>query len=438
MRKISYRRSARAGILFILLASCPPWAAPFRHPGVLNTQEELEFIKQKAGGAAAHPMKTGFERLKAWKYANLNYQPRPEATVVVVASAVGASEQNFRDAAHAAYAHALQWVVTGQAAHKDKALQILNGWGSTFKAMTQLSNRQQDLEAAWALPTWCAAAEIMKHYDKGAAGWAEADIAKFNGMLDILTGYAGYTLDAKKTNNWGTSSVLALLAVGVFQDDTATFNKAARYYDFILPYTVEATGLLMETCRDCNHAEYNLLGMMAAAEVGWKQGVDLYGRKPGGQEVPRLLMGMEFHASALLGQPRNVGQSCGARNCSGDDRKASGWEIALNHYRYRAKVQCPQTTAFVTTVNRPDALSEDHFTGWTTLTHGELGDIASPLAARGGLRPTHGKAEWVVARDGGAVGFRYRLLPVDARSGIDPVFSLQGRSLPFSSLPLSR
>jgi hypothetical protein len=265
--------------LLCFAASAP--AAPFRHPGVLNTQEELEFIKQKAGGTAAHPMKTGFERLRSWKYSNLNYQPKPEATVTVVASAVGASEQNFRDAAHAAYAHALQWVVTGNAAHKDKALAILNGWGATFKGMTNLSNRQQDLEAAWAMPTWCAAAEIMKHYDKGAAGWAAADIEKFNGMLDILTAYAAYTIDAKKTNNWGTSSVLALLAAGVFQDDTAKFNKAVRFYDYILPYTVEATGLLMETCRDCNHAEYNLLGMMAAAEVGWKQGVDLYGRTLG-------------------------------------------------------------------------------------------------------------------------------------------------------------
>lgn len=411
MRSYAFVQSALVGLTLVSVSVSATWAAPFRHPGVLNTQEELEFIKQKAGGAAAHPMKSGFERLKAWKFANLSYQPRPEATVTVVASAVGASEQNFRDAAHAAYAHALQWVVTGQAAHKDKALAILNGWGSTFKGMTHLSNRQQDLEAAWGLPTWCAAAEIMKHYDKGSAGWAAEDVAKFNGMLDILTAYAVYTIDAKKTNNWGTSSALALLAVGVFQDDTARFNKGARYYDFLLPYTVEATGLLMETCRDCNHAEYNLLGMMAAAEVGWKQGVDLYGRTLTGQTVPRLLMGMEFHASALLGQPRNVGQSCGAQNCSGDDRKASGWEVALNHYRYRAKVQCPQTTAFVTTVNRPDALSEDHFTGWTTLTHGELGDIVSPLAVRGAPRPTHGEAKWLLVRDGGSLSFRYRLQP---------------------------
>jgi hypothetical protein len=123
-----------------------------------------------------------------------------------------------------------------------------------------------------------------------------------------------------------------------------------------------------------------------------------------------------------------VGQSCGARNCSGDDRKASGWEIALNHYRYRAKVQCPQTTAFVTTVNRPDALSEDHFTGWTTLTHGELGDIASSLAL-GAARPTHGAARWMVVRDGGSMALSYRLLPLSEAPGTETIFSVQGRSM---------
>src|SRR5688572_4347188 len=115
------------GFPILLLALCAATAlaaASFRHPGVLNTQEELDFIKAKVNGAEAHAMKQGYERLKTWKGAFLSYQPSPEATVEVLASAVGPSEQNFRDAAHAAYAHGLQWVVTGDSRHRDKALQV--------------------------------------------------------------------------------------------------------------------------------------------------------------------------------------------------------------------------------------------------------------------------------------------------------------------------
>ena len=32
----------------------------------------------------------------------------------------------------------------------------------------------------------------------------------------------------------------------------------------------------METCRDCNHAEYNIIGMLHAAEIAWKQDINLF------------------------------------------------------------------------------------------------------------------------------------------------------------------
>jgi hypothetical protein len=148
----------------------------------------------------------------------------------------------------------------------------------------------------------------------------------------------------------------------------------------------------METCRDCNHAEYNVLGVMAAAEIAWKQGLDFYGLALDGQSTPRLLMGMEFHASALLGKPLDVGQSCGAQSCSGEDKHAGGWEMGYNHYHNRMKIDAPATASFVTTQNRPDALSEDHFTGWTTLTHGDLGDFRPPISlARPAERPALGR-----------------------------------------------
>jgi hypothetical protein len=350
--------------------------AGFNHPGIFNSQTELDYIQTKVNGLALHPMKEGLAELKKWQGASLNYQDHPVATVQIVAGSSGSSEQNFRDDSHAAYAQALLWVVTADPKHRDKGLAILNDWANTFKGMSHLSNHQQDLEAAWALPTWVAAAEIFRYYRQGAAGWKLPEIEKFSAMLNVLADYALYCIDPdKRTNNWATSSALALMAVGVFEEDSLKFRQGIEYLNYLLPITVEKSGLLMETCRDCNHAEYNLLGMMMAAEIAWKQGIDFYGRKLDGQDRPRLLMGMEFHASALLGKPLDVGQSCGPQTCSREDKHAGGWEMALNHYRYRMKIPLPMTQSFVTTQNRPDGLEEDHFTGWTTLTHAELGDI---------------------------------------------------------------
>jgi hypothetical protein len=377
--------SMRAGMLMLACAGLAA-AAPFRHPGVFNSEAELLYIREKAGGSAPHPMKQGLEKLRGWYGSSLNYQNKPEATVQVIASATGSSEQNFRDAGHAAYAHALQWVATGDARYRDKSLSIINGWAAVFKGISHESNDQEDLEAAWALPTWAAAAEILKHHGPQPSAWAEADILKFHGMLDVLCGYVQKIIAGKRTNNWGTSAALAMMAVGVFEDDTVKFNSGMGFLNTLLPITVEKTGLLMETCRDCNHAEYNLLGMMAAAEIAWKQGIDFYGRMLDAQTTPRLLMGMEFQASALLGKPLNVGQSCGARSCAGEDKHAGGWEMGYNHYHNRMKLEAPATTAFVIGQNRPDGLSEDHFTGWTSLTHGELGDIPEALVPRLVLR----------------------------------------------------
>ena len=410
--------------------------AGFHHPGVFNSQEELDFIRDRVRASASHPMKDGLNKLKQFYGSGLTYASKPVATVDAVPSGVDASEQNFRDAGHAAYAQALQWVVTGDVRYRDKGLEIINGWGKTMKTFTPQSNHQEYLEAAWALPTWCAAAEIFRYYNNGAANWAKADIDQFEVLLDLLAKDAALTITSlDRDNNWGSSSALSMMAVGVFEDDSAKFKIGLDFANKILPVQVEKTGMIMETCRDCNHAEYNILGMMELAEVAWHQGIDFYGIKLDGQTTPRLLMGMEFHASALLGKPINVGQSCGAVSCANEDKHAGGWEIGLNHYRYRAKLAVPNTVSFVTGQNRPDGNSEDHFTEWTTLTHGELGDIPSAgVGIRGNPAATSEGSGLVLFREDGGYTLRYRLadVPRDGSGSRLEVFTTQGRMV-FSS-----
>jgi hypothetical protein len=400
--------------------------AQFVHPGILSSQGELDFIKATVNGTAAHPMKTGYTTMKSFYGANLSYTPNPLAQVAVVASGVGPDEANFRDAAQAGYAHALQWVITGNSANKDKAIQIFNAWSKVFKGMTP-TDAQRQLEAAWVIPTWIAGAEIIRYYNRGAAGWAAADIAGFCGMMDTLYSYTKLIYVDKRTNNWGSSAALSMLAVGVFENDTAKFNAGKTFYEFLLPYQVEKTGLVMETCRDCNHAEYNMIGMLQAAEVAWHQGVDLYGLKLDAQAAPRLMMGMEFQANSFLGTPLNVGQSCGAVSCSGDDLHGPGWEIGRNHYLLRLKLPIPATDKFVLTKNRPVGTSENHFVEWSTLTHADLGLIPSTsgVIAKSRISPSATAATPVFMHQQGSLG-PYPWERQEAGSRVE-ILNLQGK-----------
>ena len=58
----------------------PDIPATFKHPGLLNSMEELQFIKKKIA-AGEEPWKSAFEQMKATKFAALNYKPHPHETV---------------------------------------------------------------------------------------------------------------------------------------------------------------------------------------------------------------------------------------------------------------------------------------------------------------------------------------------------------------------
>ncbi len=54
--------------------------AAFRHPGVLNTREELDFMKKQVQ-AGRQPWKLAFEQMNSSSYASLSYSAHPVAVV---------------------------------------------------------------------------------------------------------------------------------------------------------------------------------------------------------------------------------------------------------------------------------------------------------------------------------------------------------------------
>jgi hypothetical protein len=365
---------------------------PFTHPGVLVDRAQLDFVKGKIK-AGAQPWKAAFDAAASSKYGALSYKPGAIAHVKCGSYSnpdIGCSAE--KDDAAAAYTHALLWYFTGDTKHAKKAIEIMNDWSSTLKDHS-LSNAP--LQSAWVASVWPRAAEIIRYT---AAGWAAADVARFEKMLHDV--YLPEVEDGSGSNgNWELSMIEASMGIGVFLDDHGIFNKAASMWrarvpayvylasdgsqpvapprgnkntkseliDFWYGQSKFVDGLAQETCRDFGHVQLGFAAMTNAAETARIQGVDLYG-----QEQKRITAAYEFHAKLINGAP------VPSWLCGGKLKDASAtemWEIGYNEYAARDGASLPHTKELVEK-NRPTGVN--HHMVWETLTHAKTGSVGIP------------------------------------------------------------
>jgi hypothetical protein len=378
-----------SGMLAVTLLTSASAQAPavFRHPGVFSSQGELDFIKSKVA-ANSGSLVQGYNVLAGDSRANLNYNPEPYADVYVVGSGGSPQEAAFRRDAHAAYAHALRWVVTGNVAHRNKSVQILNAWSAIFRSIYSDAStpRQPTLEAAWALPIWLAGAEIIRTYNGGAAGWPAAEVTRFESFTRRVLGYVdGLTWNAE---NWLISRDLSRMAAGIFLNDASVYNRG---YNDVLTYfdAIKNDGRIPEIDRDFVHSQYVLIGLAQCAEVAHQQGNDALFTRTVGTSQPNLLTGAEAYVKGLLGTgtPNYRAESEWAR-------KSAPYEILLSRYTALGR-SVPQTRTYVLNQNRPETAIEDHFLGWLSATHSEL--------PTGGTDPNPGCVPAAASSDDGNV-----------------------------------
>jgi hypothetical protein len=358
-------------------ASMPGWienvpavAMASRHPGMFMSQAQLDLMWLRVNHEPEHPAGLGWARLLQDARAGLDYEPRPLAHVEFATSGTTESEDRLRNDAQAAYAHALAWVVTGDRAHCDKAIAILDGWSSTLASVGPSgSPAQLQLECAWIIPPFAAAAEIIRHFDGGKSGWPRENARRFTELLEFFCGKAFQC--ARWNHNQGVSGTLALLATAVFEDDPKLFALGAALWKErladILPKNLSQAA---EITRDNFHVQYSLMGLIHGAEIAWQQGVDLYGVCLDGETVPRLALGLEYFAGLFLGEIPSPALPGGTSYVNAA-RNFSAYEMALNHYTNRSPQPVGTLARFVETQLRPDGV-ESHFVGWSTLTHARL------------------------------------------------------------------
>ena len=371
-----------------------PGSVQFIHPGLLNSKAELDFVKAKIK-AGAEPWSSLFNAMKNSKYGSLNWTPHP--LTVVDARSNDANIEN--DDATAAYTQALLWYFTDNEAYAKKSVEILNAWSA--KLTNHVSNdRQKELVAAWCGSLFPLAGEILR---SSYPQWSSGEIKQFSAMLNQA--FLPLLVPGNPTfnGNWELAMIDALMCIGVFNDDAATFNRGiflwrkrvpAYFYlttdgpTPIRPYGTTSLdsdkdinnywfnpnqyfdGLCQETRRDYGqHLQMGLASAVNSAEIAFHQGIDLYA-----ENDKRIMAAMEFHAARFLGQPVPAALFPNGFNAS---EVKPTWEIAYNHFHNRRGFALPLTDTLIRTKIRPSNFTTLLNMAWESLTHAEIDAIAT-------------------------------------------------------------
>lgn len=363
-----------------------PWVAraseSLKHPGVLVGVEQLKLVKARI--AARDPVTTeAFEAMQRSHLARIDHVPKPRERVECGPYSqpdIGCTDEIVD--AQVAYTQALLWALTGNRAHAEKSIAIMDAWSGKLRYGHAGSNAP--LQASWAAQLWPRAAEIIRHT---SATWHPRRVHRFGRMLAEQ-----YLPDIDRmgrchTFNWQASAIEAKANIAIFLDDRGAFDTAIRQWrerattsiylatdgpeprvPKACPVTGEALvaswfgqrhptdGHAQETCRDLEHTAYGIAALLNVAETASLQGIDLYA-----EEHDRLVAAMEYHAA--LGDGEVPSATCGGTTSG---RLDGTLEIGFNHYAGRLGEHLPHTARWLST--RRPSRGYFHYL-WETLTH---------------------------------------------------------------------
>jgi hypothetical protein len=375
-------------------------SSAFVHPGLLHTQADFDRMSLKVA-ANASPWVDSWNRLIANNHADKSRVP--QAVPVIYRGSDGVHAENFDllyNDVHAAYACALRWKISGDAAYADEAVRIMNAWSATLTGFggtidAFLASGIQGYQFA-------NAGEIMRTY----SGWAAADFASFQSMmLDIFYPNNHQGLSQSLTpltvySSWQLCCIAAILAIGVLCDDQAKFDEAISYFKTGLGnggiaqaiYYIHPgyLGQTQESGRDQGHNTLSISLMTNICEMAWNQGVDLYG-----YDNNRILAGAEYIAKGNLiesgttyyAMPFATYKASGIDDTvfatAGQGNVRPEWALIYNHYVNRKGLAAPWCQKFAALIS-PEGGNYDYGGGggsYDQLGYGTLTCTRDPIAS---------------------------------------------------------
>jgi hypothetical protein len=167
--------------------------------------------------------------------------------------------------------------------------------------------------------------------------------------------------------------IQTMMAMGVFLDDRVIFGRAVDYFrrgrgNGAISNYINAQGECQESGRDQAHTQMGLGYLGCAAEIAWKQGIDLYSALDN-----RLLTGYEYTAKYNLGHdvPYEPYRSVEGRyhyeriSAKGRGGFSSIYERVYHHYHGRRNLEMPWTEQVIDRI-RPERW-QSAYSSWATL-----------------------------------------------------------------------
>ncbi|MEI6891540.1 MAG: carbohydrate-binding protein [Pontiella sp.] len=261
--------SGNANLNAIQVRDVTPSTNTFVHPGIPLTLQDLDAIKAHLD---VEPWKTGYDDMLASSYSSIDYVMQGPFAEVGHTSAE--NRNAWRSDMQAVHNMARLWYFTEEEAYAQKGRDILLSWANThtnwLAGETYLDmgyNAHYVFEGADILrgtwPGWTPNdTEICKTYFE-AVWWDPSHIAVPNPL---------------RSANQGMSQFVAALGVAVFNDDEEKFEQCLQVFRSDAAAALRSSlpnGQIGDTGRDA-HDQGQLKLMAWAAEVFWKQGVDVY------------------------------------------------------------------------------------------------------------------------------------------------------------------
>jgi hypothetical protein len=292
----------------------------------------------------AEPIYSGYEVFRAHAQSRLDYKMRGPLARVGRNPTVG--QNDYDSDANAAYQCAIMWCLSGDIAYANKSKEIINAWSTTLKSIT---GRDAVLMAGLGPFKMVNAAEILRYTD---AGWSPVEIQQtekhFREVIyPVIRDFAPFA-----NGNWDTAAIKTMMAIGVFCNDRAMFERALNYYvngagdGRLTHYLINQTGQCQESGRDQQHTQLGLAHLGDCCEIAWHQGLDLYG-----YDGDLVLKGFEYTAQYNLGEDVPFAETLDQTGkyhhkiiaASGRGRFRAVFEEIYNHYANRRGIPAPFT-----------------------------------------------------------------------------------------------
>ncbi|MCS3795096.1 RICIN domain-containing protein [Niastella sp. OAS944] len=259
-------------LLLLMVTVCKPVRSQtFTHPGIPLSGSDLSTLKAHVQ-AGDYPWKQAYDILAADGKSQLTYQM--QGPFDSVARNINYNLNQWRSDMAASFNLALMWYFTGNEAYAAKARDILVAWANK---QTGFGGQEANLDLGDYAYAFGGAASILRGTWSGWTAANTADVKKlFNNVYWKASGCAGYALGPA---NKGTLSIAAGAAVAAFSDDPAKVAHVIELMRYIGSTGFKNTlpsGEHGESGRDQGHSHGMWSSIAFAAEVLWKQGLDLY------------------------------------------------------------------------------------------------------------------------------------------------------------------